>query len=129
MPFHRLYFNLIRLLYSAKPAVTNPQKLTFILTYEVIIDLKIKVCNIFGKFKPGSIKCRFPIENMSSSLADSRGGGRNAPSPPPHPPISGQGPALAMPHRGADYDSVIVMNLTILYDRTLCITSYVEIAT
>ena len=78
MPFHRLYFNLIRLLCPAKPAMTKSKKLFFD-TCDVISDLQTKFCWIFGKFKSGAIKCHFRIENRPSILADSTG----AETPPP----------------------------------------------
>ena len=56
------------------------------------VTSQITFCIIFGKFKPGAIKCHFRIENQPSSLADSRG--LNAP-----PPNGGKGPGI--PHRGA----------------------------
>ena len=43
------------------------------MTFNPIYDLHIKFCNIFRQLKPGSIKCRFRIENRSGSLADSTG--------------------------------------------------------
>ena len=79
MPFHRLYFSLIRLLCPAKPAMTKSKKLFFD-TCDVISDLQTKFYWIFGKFKSGAIKCHFRIENRPSSLADSTG----LTSPPPH---------------------------------------------
>ena len=48
-------------------------------TSDVISDVYLKFCIIFGKFKPGAIK--FRTENLSSSLADSRG----RPPPPSAP--------------------------------------------
>ena len=80
MPFHRLYFNLMRLLCPAKPAMTKSKKLIFD-TCDVISDLQTKFCRIFGKFKSGAIKCHFRIENRPSGLADSTGAET---PPPPH---------------------------------------------
>ena len=56
--------------------------LTVYPTCEVVSDVHMKFCSIFGKFKHGAIKYLFRIENRSSSLVDSRGGGR-------HPHIGG----------------------------------------
>ena len=58
------------------------KNITFDPTCDVISDLKIIFCNIFRKFKPGAIKCRFRIENrfdQSSSLADSKWVGAKRP--------------------------------------------------
>ena len=51
-----------------KSAMVDCQKQTFDLTYDVINDLQTKFRNIFGKFLPGTIKCRSQIENRSSSF-------------------------------------------------------------
>ena len=72
MLFHRL---LMRLLCPAKPAMQIVKNLIFDPTCDVISDPQIKLCYIFEKFKSGAIKCSFRIENRSSSLADSTGGG------------------------------------------------------
>ena len=50
-------------------------------TCDVITDVQIKFCRIFGDLKPGAIKCRFPIENWSRCLADNRGGTKRPPPP------------------------------------------------
>ena len=78
MSFHRLCFNLIRLLFLAKPAMEN-NKIS-----ELWPDLwrhrwpSDKLLQLFREFKPEAIKWRFWIE--SSSLADSKG----AETPHPH---------------------------------------------
>ena len=41
---------------------------------DVISGLQIKLCSIFGTFKPDAIRCRLGIENQSSSLANLRKG-------------------------------------------------------
>ena len=79
--FNRLYFNMIRPLFPAKRTMTDNKKLTFDPICDVISDVQTKFCNIFGKVKPGAIKCCFRIENWSISLADSRG--PKQPAPPP----------------------------------------------
>ena len=55
--------------------------LTFDLICGAIKGLRIKFCNIFRKFIPWAIKCRFGIENRSSSLADSTWGQNSTPPP------------------------------------------------
>ena len=79
MSFHRLYFNSIRLLCPAKRAMTDIKNLNFDPTCDVISDVQMKFCNIFGNFKPVAIKCCFRIETWSISLADSKG----TETPPP----------------------------------------------
>ena len=79
MSFPRLYFNLIWLLCPTKPVMTDSPKLTFDPACDAISSVQIKFCNIFGKVKPGAIKCRFRIKNRSSSLTDSKGRGETDP--------------------------------------------------
>ena len=70
----------------ALPQLPLMKNLTFVPICDVISDVQIQFRSIFEKFKPGAIKCHFGIENRSSSLADSRGGGGEVP-----PSIGGQG--------------------------------------
>ena len=56
-----------------KPARTENQFLPLTRHETSSVTSKIKLCNIFGKFKLGSIRCRFRIENGPRSLADSKG--------------------------------------------------------
>ena len=72
MSFHRLYFNLVLLLCPARPVMTDSPKLTLDPACDAISSVQIKLCNIFGMFEPGSIKCRFRIQNRSSSLKDGK---------------------------------------------------------
>ena len=69
--FHRLSFNLIRLWLPKLSMVVKI--LTYDRTCDVINDLQIKLSNIFGGFMPGTMKCRFRIEDRPSNLANSRG--------------------------------------------------------
>ena len=79
MSFHRLYFSLIWLLCPAKPVKIDSPKLTFDAACDAISSVQIKFRKIFGKVKPGAIKCRFRIKNRSSSLTDSKGRGETDP--------------------------------------------------
>ena len=73
IPFHRLYFNLIRSLCSTKPAMTDNKNLTSDPTCDVISIFPTKFCNLFGKFKPGAIECSFRTDSWSGSLAYRKG--------------------------------------------------------
>ena len=73
--------------------MTDIKNVTLDPTFDGICHIQMKFCNIFRKFKPGAIKCRFRIKNpYISFFADSKGG--DAP-----PPNGGQGPGI--PHPGA----------------------------
>ena len=50
---------------SSDEIVKNP---TFDLNCEVISDIQIKVCNIFGKVMSRAMECRSGIDNRSNSL-------------------------------------------------------------
>ena len=82
MSFHRFYFSLIRLFCQAKSAMTDNQK------FGIWHDLwrhqwpSDKILQHIRKVKVRSIQNRLRIENRSSCLTDSRGGG--AKRPPPH---------------------------------------------
>ena len=72
MPCHRFCFSLIRILCQVKLSMADSKKnLAFDLTFDVIIGMQIKLCNIFEKFMPVAIKYRLWIENWSLALADS----------------------------------------------------------
>ena len=60
-------------------ASNDSPKLTFDPACDAISSVQIKFYKIFGKVKPGAIKCRFRIKNRSSSLTDSKGRGETDP--------------------------------------------------
>ena len=77
MSFHRICFNVIRLLCPVRRTMTYIQtwQLTPPGTCDVISDVNTKFCKTFRKFMIRAIKYRFRIENWSIGLGNRREGG------------------------------------------------------
>ena len=79
--------------------------MTFDLTCDVISDIQITFCRIFGKVILRAINCRFRIEHWSISfvnIAGGVGGGGEMTS------LDVQGPEI--PHRGAGQENKICVS-------------------